>query len=160
MATTELNNPVADIFKVPELKRRILFTLAIIGAYRVGATIPVPGVNADALRGFFAQQQNTLLGFLNVFSGGAMGRFAIFAMGVGPYINASIIMSLLQGAHVIPALDRLAKEGEQGRKKLNQFTRYLTLALAALQSFGLTLTISKFTSGNEPIVADPSSGWI
>lgn len=159
--STELNNPIADIFKVPELKRRILFTLAIVAAYRIGATIPVPGVNAEALRGFFAQQQNTLLGFLNIFSGGAMGRLAIFAMGVGPYINASIIISLLQGAHVIPYLDRLAKEGEQGRKRLNQITRYLTLALGALQSFGLALTISKMPGpGNVPIVLDPSAGWI
>lgn len=155
------NNPVADIFKIPELKRRILFTLGIMAAYRIGANIPVPGVNAGALFRFFAAQQNTLLGFLNIFSGGAMGRFAIFAMSVGPYINASIIMSLLQGAHVIPYLDRLAKEGEQGRKRLNQITRYLTLGLAALQSFGLTLTIARMTaSGNEPIVVDPSAGWI
>jgi preprotein translocase subunit SecY len=157
----ELNNPFGDILKVPELKRRIFFTLAIIAAYRVGATIPVPGVNADALRGFFAQQQNTLLGFLNIFSGGAMGRLAIFAMGVGPYINASIIISLLQGAHVIPYLDRLAKEGEQGRKSLNQITRYLTLGLGGLQSFGLALTISKMPGpGGIPIVIDPSAGWI
>src|SRR6267142_1413327 len=157
----ELNNPFGDILKVPELKRRILFTLAIIAAYRVGATIPVPGVNADALRGFFAQQQNTLLGFLNIFSGGAMGRLAIFAMGVGPYINASIIISLLQGAHVIPYLDRLAKEDEQGRKRMNQITRYLTLALGGLQSFGLALTISKMPGpGGVPIVVDPSAGWI
>ena len=158
---TELNNPLADIFKVPELKRRILFTLGIIAAYRVGATIPVPGVNADALRGFFAQQQNTLLGFLNIFSGGAMGRLAIFAMGVGPYINASIIISLLQGAHVIPYLDRLAKEGQQGQKQMNQITRYLTLALGGLQSFGLALKISKMPGpGGMPIVIDPSAGWI
>jgi preprotein translocase subunit SecY len=155
------NNPIADILKVPELKRRIFFTLAIITAYRVGASIPVPGVNADALRAFFASQQNTLLGFLDIFSGGALGRLAIFAMGVGPYINASIIMSLLQGAHVIPYLDRLAKEGEQGRKRMNQITRYLTLVLAALQSFGLTLTISKMSApGGLPIVIDASAGWI
>ncbi len=159
--TSELNNPIKDIFKVPELKRRIFFTLAILAAYRVGATIPVPGVNAEALRGFFAMQQNTLLGFLDIFSGGAMGRLAIFAMGVGPYINASIIMSLLQGAHVIPYLDRLAKEGEQGRKRLNQITRYLTLVLGGLQSFGLALTISKMTGpGGASIVLDPSAGWI
>src|SRR5882757_2052495 len=155
----ELNNPFGDILKVPELKRRILFTLAIIAAYRVGATIPVPGVNADALRGFFAQQQNTLLGFLNIFSGGAMGRLAIFAMGVGPYINASIIISLLQGAHVIPYLDHLAKEGQQGQKQMNQITRYLTLALGALQSFGLALTISKTPApGGLPILANANAG--
>src|SRR6202142_4771886 len=122
----ELNNPFGDILKVPELKRRIFFTLAIIAAYRVGATIPVPGVNADALRGFFAAQQNTLLGFLNIFSGGAMGRLAIFATGVGPSINASIIISLLQGAHVIPYLDRLPQESEQGPKRINQIPPHLT----------------------------------
>ena len=104
-------------------------------------------------------QQNTLLGFLDIFSGGAMGRLAIFAMGVGPYINASIIMSLLQGAHVIPYLDRLAKEGEQGRKRLNQITRYLTLVLGGLQSFGLALTISKMTGpGGASIVLDLRDG--
>jgi preprotein translocase subunit SecY len=158
---TATSNPVADILKVPELKKRLLFTLGIIAAYRVGATIPVPGVNAAALFSFFAAQQNTLLGFLNIFSGGAMGRFAIFAMGVGPYINASIIMSLLQGAHVIPYLDRLAKEGQQGQKRMNQITRYLTLALGGLQSFGLTLTISKMSApGGVSIVNDPSAGWI
>src|SRR3954468_11832940 len=155
------SNPFVDMFKVPELKRRILFTVGILAAYRVGATIPIPGVNAEALRALFASQENTLFGFLNIFSGGALGRFSIFSMGIMPYINASIIMSLLQGAHVIPYLDRLAKEGEQGRKRLNQITRYLTLGLAGLQSFGLTLTISKMTStGTDPIVADPSAGWI
>lgn len=155
------NNPIADILKVPELRKKILFTLAIVAAYRVGASIPVPGVNTEALRAFFAAQQNTLLGFLDIFSGGALGRLAIFAMGVGPYINASIIMSLMQGAHVIPYLDRLAKEGEQGRKQLTKITRYLTLVLAGLQSFGLTLTISKMSApGGLPIVMDPSAGWI
>src|SRR5438105_322039 len=155
------NNPFADMFKVPELKRRILFTIGILAAYRVGATIPIPGVNAEALRALFAAQANTLLGFLNIFSGGALGRLSIFSMGIMPYINASIIMSLLQGAHVIPYLDRLAKEGEQGRKRLNQITRYLTLGLGGLQSFGLTLTISKMTApGGVPIVIDPTAGWI
>jgi preprotein translocase subunit SecY len=161
--STELKNPIGDILRVPELKKRILFTLGIIAAYRVGATIPVPGVNAEALKAFFAyqQQQNTLLSFLNVFSGGALGHLAIFAMGVGPYINASIIISLLQGAHVIPYLDRLAKEGEQGRKRLTQITRYLTLVLGGLQSFGLALSISKFTApGGLPLVLDPTAGWI
>src|SRR6201999_2975091 len=113
------------------------------------------------LRSIFDAQRGGILSFLNVFSGGALGRFSIFSMGIMPYINASIIMSLLQGAHVIPYLDRLAKEGEQGRKQMNQITRYLTLGLAGLQSFGLTLTISKMTAGaGESIVVDPSAGWI
>jgi preprotein translocase subunit SecY len=150
-----------DMFKVPELKRRILFTIAILAAYRVGATIPIPGVNADALRALFAAQQNTLLGFLNIFSGGALGRLSIFSMGIMPYINASIIMSLLQGAHVIPYLDRLAKEGEQGRKTMNQITRYLTLVLGGLQSFGLTFAVTKMQApGGASIVLNPSAGFI
>src|SRR4029077_9662405 len=154
------NNPFVDMFKVPELKRRILFTIGILAAYRVGATIPIPGVNADALRALFAAQQNTLLGFLNIFSGGALGRLSIFSMGVMPYINASIIMSLLQGAHVIPHLDRLAREGELGRRKLNTYTRYLTLGLAAFQSFGLTIAITKMpTPGHLPVVNNPSAGF-
>src|SRR5882672_9287166 len=155
------NNPFVDMFKVPELKRRILFTIGILAAYRVGATIPIPGVNADALRALFAAQQNTLLGFLNIFSGGALGRLSIFSMGIMPYINASIIMSLLQGAHVIPYLDRLAKEGEQGRKKMNQITRYLTLGLGGLQSFGLTFAVTKMPApGGAPIVMNPTAGFI
>jgi preprotein translocase subunit SecY len=155
------SNPLADIFKVPELKRRILFTIGILAAYRVGAIIPIPGVNADALRALFANQENTLLGFLNIFSGGALAQMSIFSMGIMPYINASIIMSLLQGAHVIPYLDRLAKEGEQGRKRMTQITRYLTLALGGLQSFGLTFMISKMPApGGAPIVTNPTAGFI
>src|SRR3954467_3957668 len=147
------SNPFVDMFKVPELKRRILFTIAILAAYRVGATIPIPGVNADALRALFAAQQNTLLGFLNIFSGGALGRLSIFSMGIMPYINSSIIMSLLQGAHVIPYLDHLAKEGELGRKKLNQITRYFTLLLGVIQSFGLTTLIMRIPlPGDIPVV--------
>jgi len=156
-----MDNPFADVFKVPELKRRILFTVGILAAYRIGATIPIPGVNAEALRSLFAAQQNTLLGFLNIFSGGALARLSIFSMGIMPYINASIIMSLLQGAHVIPYLDRLAKEGEQGRKTMNQITRYLTLALGGLQSFGLTFAVSRMPApGGAPIVLNPTAGFI
>src|SRR5215467_2352574 len=151
----------ADIFQVPELKKKVLFTLGVLAVYRLGAAIPLAGINAEAMRMLFETQKHTLLGFLNIFSGGAMGRFSIFSMGIMPYINASIIISLLQGAHVIPYLDRLAKEGEQGRKKLNQITRYLTLALGGLQSFGLTFAISRMpTPGGMPIVLDPSAGFI
>src|SRR4051812_10764651 len=154
------NNPFADVFKVPELKRRILFTIGILAAYRVGATIPIPGVNADALRNLFAAQQNTLLGFLNIFSGGALSHMSIFSMGIMPYINASIIMSLLQGAHVIPYLDQLAKEGETGRKRLNQITRYATVVLAFIQSFGLTQLISRLpVAGDVPTVLNPGMAF-
>jgi preprotein translocase subunit SecY len=149
---------LADIFDVPELRKRVLFTLGAIAVFRIGAAIPIPGVNGDAIRAIFNAQQSSLLGFLNTFSGGALGRFSIFSMGVVPYINASIIMSLLQGAHVIPALDRLAKDGELGRRKLNSYTRYLTLFLAVFQSFGLTIAITQMQApGGMPTVVDP--GW-
>lgn len=151
---------VTDIFDVPDLRKRVLFTLIAIAVYRVGAAIPIPGINADAIKAIFQAQSNSLLGFLNIFSGGALGRFSIFSMGVMPYINASIIMSLLQGAHVIPYLDRLHKEGELGRRKLNTLTRYLTLFLAAFQSFGLTIAITKMTPpGGAPVVSDPTAGF-
>lgn len=146
-----------DLVESPDLRRKVLYTLGAIAVYRVGAAIPIPGINADALKSIFNAQRGGLLGFINIFSGGALKRFSIFSMGVMPYINASIIMSLLQGAHVLPHLDRLYKEGELGRRKLNSYTRYLTLVLAAFQSFGLTLAISKMpTPGNIPVISNPS----
>ncbi|MCX5787020.1 MAG: preprotein translocase subunit SecY [Elusimicrobia bacterium] len=148
----------ADIFEVPDLRKRVGFTLGALFMYRIGAAIPIPGINSEALRSVFEAHAGSLLGFLNIFSGGALGRFSIFSMGVMPYINASIIISLLQGAHVIPYLDRLYKEGELGRRKLNQLTRYLTLFLAAFQSFGLTVAMSKMpTPGGIPVVANPNA---
>ncbi len=131
-------------------------TLGVIAVYRIGVTIPIAGVNSNALAAMFNQQGNSILGFLNVFSGGALSRMSIFSLGIMPYINASIIMSLLQGAHVIPYLDQLAKEGEAGRKRLNQLTRYATVFLAIIQSFGLTQLISRqLIDGRIPIVNDP-----
>lgn len=148
---------LGDIFEIPELRKRVLFTLGAIAVFRIGASIPIPGVNGDAIRAIFNAQQSSLLGFLNTFSGGALGRFSIFSMGVVPYINASIIMSLLQGAHVLPFLDRLAKDGELGRRKMNSYTRYLTLFLAVFQSFGLTIAITKMQApGGMPTVTDPT----
>ncbi len=154
-------NPIVDIFKITELKKKILFTLGILAVFRLGAAIPLPGVNPQALRSLFEAHRQGMLGFLDLFSGGALSRLSIFALGIMPYINASIIMSLLQGAHMIPALDQLAKEGEAGRKKITQITRYLTVLLATIQSFGLTIMITKTpTPGNIPIVAEPSLGFI
>ena len=148
---------VGDLLKVKDLRSRILFVLGALAVYRLGAAIPIPGINAEALRSLFDANRNGILGFLDIFSGGALGKFSIFSMGVMPYINASIIMSLLQGAHVIPYLDRLSKEGEMGKKKTNQITRFLTLFLAAFQSFGLTMALSKMpTPGNVPIVINPT----
>lgn len=148
---------LANLFNIPELRKRVLFVLGALAVFRLGAVIPIPGINSDALRAIFEAHSNGLLGFLNVFSGGALGNFSILSMGVMPYINASIIMSLLTGAHVIPYLDHLSKEGELGRKKINQITRVFALVLAAFQSFGLTMALSKMpTPGNIPVVIDPS----
>lgn len=150
-----------DIFKVPQLRNKVLFTLAIIIAYRIGASVPIPGINAEAVKSLFDANSNGLLGFLDMFSGGALNRMSVFSMGIMPYINASIIMSLMQGAHVIPYLDRLAKEGEQGRKKITQITRYATLILGAIQSFGLTMAITKMpTPSGMLIVLDPTMAWM
>jgi preprotein translocase subunit SecY len=147
---------IFDLFNIKELRKRILMTLGVIIVYRLGVTIPVPGVNSEAIQFLFKQQANGLLGFLDVFTGGALSRFSIFAMGIMPYINASIIMSLLQGAHVIPYLDHLAKEGETGRKRLNQITRYATVGLAIIQSFGLTQLITRMPiQGNIAAVQNP-----
>ncbi len=127
---------ITDIFKIPELKKKIIFTLGILAVYRLGAAIPTPGIDASALKAFFETQRGTLFGFLDMFSGGALNRLSIFSLGIMPYINASIIISLLQTA--VPYLERLSKEGEFGRRKITQITRYGTLFIAAIQSFGLT----------------------
>ena len=151
---------LGEMFEVPDLRKKILFTLGCLAIYRLGAAIPIPGINAQALREIFKAQTSTLLGVLNIFSGGDLGQFSILSMGVMPYINASIIMSLLQGAHVIPYLDRLHREGELGRRKLNQITRYFTLLLAAIQSTGLTIMISQMpASSNTPVVVNPTMGF-
>ncbi len=151
---------IADIFKIQDLKKRILFVLGALAVYRLGASIPIPGINTAALRSLFESQKGSLLGFLDIFSGGALGRFSIFSMGVMPYINASIIMSLVQGAHIFPVLDRLQKEGESGRKKIVQFTRIFTLFLAAFQSMGLTIALTKMgANGGPSIVTNPTFGF-
>ena len=153
---------ILDIFKIEELKRKILFTLGILAIFRVGAAIPVPGVNPQALKALFDAHRGGMLGFLDIFSGGALSRLSIFALGIMPYINASIIMSLLQGAHMIPYLDQLSREGETGRKKISQLTRYATLLLATIQAIGLTTMIIHMpVRGAElPVVSDTSFRFI
>ena len=132
---------LANAFKIPDLKRRLLVTGALIAVYRVGSYVPTPGINAAALAEFFnriAQTQGgTLFGIINMFSGGAMERLTIFALGIMPYISASIILQLLTA--VIPALEKLAKEGKAGYEKINQYTRYLTVLLAVIQSYFIAL---------------------
>ncbi|PKK91416.1 MAG: preprotein translocase subunit SecY [Candidatus Wallbacteria bacterium HGW-Wallbacteria-1] len=129
-----------DAFKIPELRKRILFTLAMIAVYRLGAHIPTPGIDAGALDKLFGK--GGMLGFLDMFSGGALKRFSIFALGIAPYINASIIMQLL--VYVIPFLEKLAKEGESGRKKISQYTRQGTIVLGVLQSFGISFMLDRY----------------
>lgn len=155
------NNPLANILQSPELRKRILFVIIALAVFRVAAVIPIPGINADALASFFNQHEAGMLGFLNIFSGGALSRFSILALGIMPYINASIIMGLVKGAHVFPALDKLSKEGEYGRRKENQITRVFGLVLALLQGFGLTVAITKMSApGGLAIVIDPSWSFI
>ncbi|MFA5778703.1 MAG: preprotein translocase subunit SecY [Elusimicrobiota bacterium] len=149
-----------DIFKVPELKKRVLFTAVIIIAYRIGVAIPIPGIDIAAFKAFFAQQSNTLFGFMDMFSGGALSRLSIFTLGIMPYINASIIFSLLQAT--VPYLEKLSKEGETGRKKITQWTRYATLVLAVIQSLGLTLfmIMPMKAPGGASVVANPGAMFI
>lgn len=127
------------VFKLPDLRLKVFITLALLILVRILAHIPLPGVDLAALREFF--QNNQIFGFLNMFSGGTMSNFSIILMGVGPYITASIIMQLL--GHVIPALENLQKEGEYGQRKLNQYTRYLTVPMAAIQAYGMINILGK-----------------
>jgi len=144
------------IGKIPELKRRILMTFALLAVYRVGVHVPTPGINAEALQAFFNAAQGTLLGLFDMFSGGALSNLSVFALGIMPYISASIILQLL--TVVIPYLDRLNKEGEAGRKKITQYTRYGTVLLSLIQGFGIAVGLEGMSGpGGEMVVLSP--GW-
>jgi preprotein translocase subunit SecY len=145
---------LANIFRVPDLRKRILFTLGLLAVYRLGGHIPTPGVNADKLQQFFDQNRGTLLGFVDLFSGGQLRRLTIFALGIMPYITASIILQLL--TVVYEPLAKLQKEGELGRKKITQWTRYLTVVLSAVQSLGIAISLEK--SGD--FVMTPGVGFV
>src|SRR6266550_4558744 len=125
---------LANAWRVPELRKRVLFTALVLALYRLGSWIPAPGVNSDQIKGYFNSQGGTILGLLNVFSGGALSQFSLFALGIMPYVTASIILQLM--TVVVPKLEQLQKEGEAGYAKINQYTRYLTVALAAAQATG------------------------
>ncbi|MBU4258564.1 MAG: preprotein translocase subunit SecY [Proteobacteria bacterium] len=145
-----------NIFKIPELKKRILYTFALLIVYRIGVHVPTPGIDAVALASFFARAKGTLLGLFDMFSGGALERLSVFALGIMPYISASIILQLL--TVVIPHLERLSKEGEQGRKKITQYTRYGTVLLSIIQGFGISIGLEQMSSpGGAPVVVNP--GW-
>ncbi len=154
---------IVNIFKVPELRKKVLFTMFILVVYRIGAHIPIPGINVDALKSYFEQAAKTgtsgLLDFFDLFAGGALRRFTIFALGIMPYISSSIIMQLL--TVVIPALERLSKEGPEGYKKINQYTRYGTVLLCSIQAIGLTFWMKSMVSPKGAVVpVDSGIGFI
>ncbi|MBI5059828.1 preprotein translocase subunit SecY [candidate division KSB1 bacterium] len=147
-----------NVFKIPELRDRILFTLLILLVFRIGGHVPVAGIDASALAEFFQQNQNTLFGLYDMFVGGAFQRATIFALGIMPYISASIIFQLM--GTVVPYFQKLQKEGEEGRKKITQLTRYGTVIIAALQAGGVSIFLERLiaTSG-APVVPDPGFGF-
>lgn len=134
--------------KATELRQRIWFTIGLLIIYRLGTYIPVPGIDGGALRNFMEQAQSGIGGILSMFTGGALGRMGVFALGIMPYISASIIVQLL--AAMVPSLEQLKKEGEQGRKKINQYTRYATVALAFFQAYGLAVSLEAGNLAHDP----------
>ena len=141
------------LFKIPELRNKILFTLGCLAAYRIGVFIPTPGVDSMALKDFFSRQSGTMFGWFNLFTGGALERFSILALGVMPYISASIIFQLLTVAY--PSLGALQKEGEAGYRKINQYTRYATAVLCMVQGYGISVGLEQMQ--NPSVVLNP--GW-
>ena len=147
---------LGGIGQIPELRKRIGFTLLMLAVYRVGVQIPTPGIDVAAMASFFDRAQGTLFGMFNMFSGGALENMSILSLGIMPYISASIIIQLLTVA--IPHLEALKKEGEAGRKKISQYTRYGTVGLSVIQGLGIAITLESLTSpGGAPVVAEP--GW-
>src|ERR1700675_2086862 len=152
-----MENSLKNIFAVTELRNRVLFTLGLLGVYRIGHRITVPGVNIAALSELANQAKNTMFGLYDMFSGGGLSRGTIFALGIMPYISASIILQLL--TVVWPYLEKLSKEGELGRRKITQYTRYGTILLSVVQSLGIAIFLERQTriAGGLPLVYHP--GW-
>ena len=146
---------VANVFKIPDLRNRILFTLAMLAIYRLGLHVPTPGIDTAKLEELFRQSQGTLFGFIDLFSGGMFRRLTVFALGIMPYITASIILQLM--TIVVPTLEKLQKEGELGRRKITQWTRYLTVILAVVQAFTIATALQSSSGG---IVIHPGVGFI
>lgn len=150
---------IRNIFSIPDLRKRIIFTLFILAVYRVGWQVPNPGISGAALQEFWEQQRGTILGFVDLFSGRNMSKMTIFALGIMPYISASIILQLLQV--VWPYLERLSKEGELGRKKITQFTRYGTIIICSIQASAIALWLQAQSSpSGVAIVPNPGAGFI
>src|SRR5580704_2710632 len=136
---------LANIFRIPDLRKRVFFALAMLAVYRLGGHLPIPGVDAQRFQDFIQQNQGTVFGFFDLFSGGTFRRLTIFALGIMPYITSSIILQFL--TVVVPTLEKLQKEGELGRRKITQWTRYLTVILGFFQSIGIGLTLQN-SEGN------------
>jgi preprotein translocase subunit SecY len=145
-----------NIFRIPELKKRVFFSLGMLAVYRVGCHIPTPGIDAQALALFFKQMQGTLFGMVDMFSGGALQKLTVFALGIMPYISSSIIFQLL--TVVIPTIEKLSKEGESGRKKIIQYTRYGTIVLSVVQALGISIGLESMRGPAGEMVV-PSPGW-
>jgi len=145
-----------NIFKIPELKKRVLFSLSMLLVYRIGCHIPTPGIDGVALSHFFKQAQGTLLGLFDMFSGGALEKLTVFALGIMPYISSSIIFQLL--TVVVPAIEKLSKEGDAGRKKIIQYTRYGTVVLSVVQATGISIGLEAMRGPAGELVV-PSPGW-
>ncbi len=148
-------NPIQSLLRAPELKQKLLFTLLCLAVYRLGAHITVPGVDVVSLRDLASQLQGTLFGLYDMFVGGGLQRATIFALGIMPYISASIMFQLL--AAVFPTIEKMQKEGEEGRKRLNQWTRYTTVGLCVLQGYGYAIFLESQSGVQSPIV--PDAGW-
>ena len=146
-----------NVFRIPELKKRLLFTMGMLAVFRLGSFIPTPGIDAHTLRAFFEIETKGVLGLMDMFSGGALSKFSIFAMGIMPYISTSIIFSLL--TVVIPQLEQLSKEGEMGRKKISQWTRYATVLVCAFQSLAISIWLQGQRFEGMPLVINPGIGF-
>src|SRR5205814_854994 len=148
---------LSNLFRIEELRKRVLFTLALLAVYRIGAHIPTPGINSAVLDQIFSQAQGTALGIFDLFSGGNFRRLTIFALGIMPYITSSIILQLM--TVVFPYLERLQKEGELGRRKITQYTRYLTIVLSVIQSLSTASLLQTQNSGGQALVYNPGLGF-
>src|SRR5712672_518961 len=144
----------ANMFRIPDLRKRLLFTLAMLAVYRLGAFLPTPGINTDVLAQFFNQNAGSVLGVIDLFSGGNFRRLTIFALGIMPYITASIILQLW--TVVWPYLEKLSKEGDLGRRKITTYTRYLTVLLSLVQSAGIAIALER----QQGLVSNPGIGFV
>ncbi len=153
----KLGEAIRNIVRTPELRNRVLFTLGMLAIYRLGSFIYTPGINTSLLQQLFAETQGSVLGLINLFSGGNLSRMSIFALGIMPYITAAIILEIM--VVVWPYLERLQKEGELGRRKITQYTRYLTIVLSVFQAFTIALTLQRQTFSGQPLVYHPGVGF-